>query len=75
LKKIRIAFKGVALKIFDEKIKDENQNSPVKTWTGMKTKILATFKKNAAMLRERMKKRQYGGELDFSEFEMLPNSQ
>ena len=68
LKKIRIAFKGIALKIFDEKIKDESHTSTVKTWAGMKAKILETFKKNAAMLRERIKKRQYGGDLDFSEY-------
>ena len=30
LKKIRIAFKGIALKIFDENIKDDSQNSTVK---------------------------------------------
>jgi len=57
LKKIRIAFKGVALKIFDEKIKDESPTSTVKTWAGMKEKILETFKKNAVMLRESIKKK------------------
>ena len=71
LKKIRIAFKGLALKIFDEKIKDDSATSTVKTWEGMKKKILEEFKKSPALLRERLKKREYGGEVDFYEYCMF----
>ena len=57
LKKIRIAFKGIALKIFDEKIKDESQTSTVKTWAGMKAKILETFKKKRRYAQRKDKKK------------------
>ena len=71
LLKIRIAFKGLVLKIFDEMVKDESVTSTVKTWDGKKNKIFELFKKSAEMLKEKLKNRVYAGELNFYEYCMF----
>ena len=56
LKKIRIAFRGVALNLFDEKIKDYEYEpgKKIDTWDRMKLRIEEVFKKNAALLRKKI---------------------
>lgn len=73
MKKIRIAFRGVALNLFDEKIKDfePEPGRKIETWDEMKKRILKVLKKNAALLRKKLNSRQYEGELDFFEYTMF----